>query len=1251
MKKRFILILTALLGVIMLCAPGALAATEGGFTYIVSSNAAMVTAYSGTETEVVIPDTLGGYPVTKIGGNAFQNASFTSVTLPDSVTNIGSRAFYGCTGLTQIALPEGLTTISSYAFYNCTGLTRVNIPGSVKTIGIHAFAGCLNLRSVTLNEGIEEIGYGAFYDCTNLPSIDIPASVKTIDSYAFGNCLSLASLTLREGLETINDSAFYRCQLLTSVSLPSTLTTFSGNAFYNTAIKEITLPENITSYTDNDDNVRYYVAKDSTTALAMATKPTYSPIPFTDPQWPNLSFYYLINEYTAEKTLQLYKYYGTDETSVTLPDFITGIYQSAFYHYSSAGEPTYNASLEEIRIPASVTSIGTNAFYACSALKRVYLPDNITSFGNYIASTGSSAADSPVLYCSKDSATAKNITTTVYRYGFTDPAEPDFSYAYEGDALILSAYHGTDTDVVIPGGISAVGDRAFYENKKLTSVVVPEGVTEIRDAAFQLCDAMTSVTFPSTLTTIGSHAFNGSMTFDAITLPDALTTLGSNSLLCTIGTIYLPDNITTVGTYPFYDSVMLCCKKGSVTAYNVSAKSTSYRLCDPADPDWKYRYNDDGGLVFGGYLGSETKLTIPDIYVGISDYAFSDSDHLTKIVIPESVTSLGYSALSCNAEEIYLPDNITTANNRSLGWGNSIFFINKDSVTMSTLLTLSSAFTFCDPSDPDWLWQYSDAGELMLGGYRGSATSITLPAGVTAIADSAFDHDRNDNIVSITIPEGYTSIGYRSLSADNLAHVSLPSTLRSIGNYAFSGCEFSMIQLPEGLETIGKYAFNSCYRMTSLTIPSTVTNISSVIARYCDSLTTVVLPAEIEYIAPGTFGDALSTVYCYRGTYAQEWAKENSPLVRLIGEGTLEDLVTLVWRNGYADDKDYKITEVGRTAPFMGGVTVGTMPLGASYTFTCVSSDPSVARVDDDILTFLKPGTVTITVAIAERPDVAPIKRTIEVYNPVTDFTVPEAVFVHIDADDPAYLIPENIEPTENANPYFRRRDVGNGWWGWQSIENKGVRFLPEERLGAIKCEIESFSGIIQPILFVTYDVIGEVYAYAPARPLVVGQIWEPDVTVMVDGAELKKLSYLYTLKTSNAKVAAITEDEMIRAVAPGTATITVTARNSGKTAKFTVTVTEAVTLNLPAALTAVSEEAFIGVSASEVVIPEGCTSIGARAFADCANLESVTIPASVTDIAEDAFSGCSGVTVTTPAGSAAAQMFEGMDGFTVLTE
>lgn len=1279
MKKRLLPVLLVLLGALCLCAPGAWAATENGFTYVIYSTGAAISGYNGTDTELIVPDTLGGSPVTQISADAFSSLAVTSITLPDSVTTIGNRAFSGST-IRSVSLPAGLTQLGSSVFQNCKALEAIVIPDGITQLNTYTFDGCTALKDVALG-----------------------SSLTAISNYAFKGCTSLESLVLPDSVTSIGTSVFSDCTALTDLTLSPNITSFGYDVFTNCP-------------------ARLYASIGTSTAQALSTS-NYSGYAFTDPQYPYFTF-----KYYSNTKWNITAFDGT-VTAVTIPEGVEAISSSAFK----------NSSIISITLPSTLKSIPDSAFYGCASLASIAFPDSVTSIGkeafenctrlaSVTLGSGLTTIGNDAFYnCTKLKKVYVPTIDAWMNIEFTSYWSTPMNYAddlYVGGAPLKT--------LVIPEGTTAIDDRRFYNCKSLVSVtfpasltsigesafsgcesvkevhiptfeawidielkgygsnplqyssaenstlyvggsplthaVIPEGTTTIDKYRFADCTTLTSVDFPDTLTTIGEYAFSDCSSLKSVTLPESVHTIEGYAFSCGENCeITLPDNVTKIGNYAFgYNSIAIV-NPDSVTFATLSDLGSEFRYCDKNGGEWVYQVKEDGSLYASGYRGRATDLTFPDNVTGIAgnfDDYMPNRNLVTTIRIPDNVRIIEWNAfIDCNyLTELYLPDNIEEIG----GWPfdmhtedgkDLIIYCSKGSLTSKALGTQD--YAFCDLTEPDWLWQYDENETLMLGGYRGSKTSITLPAGVTAIADDAFDHERDEKLVSITIPEGYESIGQWAFHrCDYLAHISLPSTLRTIGEYAFGHCDFTSIQLPEGLETIGEYAFNSCYRMTSLTIPSTVTSISSVIARYCDNLTTVVLPAEIEYIAPGAFGDSLSTVYCYRDTYAQEWAKDNAPLVRLIGEGTLEDLVTLSWQNGYVNDEDYKVTEVGRTAPFMGGVSVGVLPIGANYTFTCTSSDPSVARVDGEILTFLKPGNVTITVAIAERPDVAAIKRTIEVYNPVTAFTVPEAIFVHIDADDPGYIIPENIEPADkDTNPYFRRRDVGQGWWEWCNVKekpaygDKGVYFLPEGRLGAIKCEIESFSGVTQPILFVTYDKIGEVYANPPARPLVIGEIWEPDVTVMVDGAELEKLSYLYTLKTSNAKVAAITEDEMIRAVAPGTATITVTARNSGKTAKFTVTVTEAVTLNLPASLKAVSDESFVGMAASEIIIPDGCVSIGARAFADCANLTDVTIPASVTEIAEDAFAGCSGVTITTPASSAAAQMFGGMEGFTVVTE
>ena len=160
--------------------------------------------------------------VTEIGGYAFRGCKgLKSITIPSSVTEIGENAFRGCKGLTSITadknnknytsvngvlfnknkteilaypnaksssyvIPSSVKEIGSAAFYDCTGLKSVTIPSSVKEIGIDAFSGCTGLKSVTISNGVTNIESWAFYGCTGLKSVTIPSSVAEICGSAFG---------------------------------------------------------------------------------------------------------------------------------------------------------------------------------------------------------------------------------------------------------------------------------------------------------------------------------------------------------------------------------------------------------------------------------------------------------------------------------------------------------------------------------------------------------------------------------------------------------------------------------------------------------------------------------------------------------------------------------------------------------------------------------------------------------------------------------------------------------------------------------------------------------------------------------------------------------------------------------------------------------------------------------------------------------------------------------------------------------
>lgn len=171
--------------------------------------------------------------VTKIGDNAFANCvGLTSVTIPVSVTSIGTKAFEGCS-LTSIIIPNNVTSIGSYAFRYCSELTSATLGQSVTFIGNNAFDGCYNLTSANIPNGVTKIGNSVFYSC-RLTSVIIPNSVTTIGSSAFSGC-DFTSITIPKSVTSIESTAFAFCEKLSDVySLPEQVRegSWSGDGLY-----------------------------------------------------------------------------------------------------------------------------------------------------------------------------------------------------------------------------------------------------------------------------------------------------------------------------------------------------------------------------------------------------------------------------------------------------------------------------------------------------------------------------------------------------------------------------------------------------------------------------------------------------------------------------------------------------------------------------------------------------------------------------------------------------------------------------------------------------------------------------------------------------------------------------------------------------------------------------------------------------------------------------------------------------------
>ena len=190
--------------------PPAKAASYGNLKYkIVNGEVTITGSNEAAVTEVVIPDTIDGCPVTAIGDQAFYLCdSLTSVSIPDSVTSIGYFAFGECRVLSSVNIPEGVTSIGSSAFSYCRSLASVTIPSSVSSTGNYAFSSCTNLRNVTIRDGVTEIGNGSFFGCDSLKSVTIPDSVTSIGDAAFSSCTDLQEIHFEGNAPTFGTDAF-----------------------------------------------------------------------------------------------------------------------------------------------------------------------------------------------------------------------------------------------------------------------------------------------------------------------------------------------------------------------------------------------------------------------------------------------------------------------------------------------------------------------------------------------------------------------------------------------------------------------------------------------------------------------------------------------------------------------------------------------------------------------------------------------------------------------------------------------------------------------------------------------------------------------------------------------------------------------------------------------------------------------------------------------------------------------------------
>ena len=283
-----------------------------------------------------------------------------TIVLPDSMTSVGSYAFWSCSSLTTVIFGSQVNSIGNYSFGWCSSLSSLTIPTSVKSIGTNSFLGCSSLF-LNIPNSVISIGENAFNLLPNVAysgtATGSPWGARCINGYVEGYfvysnetrdslfaCSSAVegNVSISEGVNYIGNYAFRDC-LITSISLPTSVTTIGDYAFYGSSLTSCVIPESIVS-------IGMYAFSECKTLDSV-----------------------IIKNRIANMGYSIFQ--GcTSLNYISLPNNMTSINQGTFFGCTS---------LNSITIPDSVIEIGYLSFSGCISLQSITLPQNITSIGDY----------------------------------------------------------------------------------------------------------------------------------------------------------------------------------------------------------------------------------------------------------------------------------------------------------------------------------------------------------------------------------------------------------------------------------------------------------------------------------------------------------------------------------------------------------------------------------------------------------------------------------------------------------------------------------------------------------------------------------------------------------------------------------------------------------------------------------------------------------------------------------------------------
>lgn len=550
-----------------------------------------------------------GNQVKTIGSSAFQETAFTELTLPDTITFIGSRAFYYAQNLKRVELPDKLKSMYGEAFAGCIRLERIVLPATLTDIWSTTFVRCNALKEIGFAHGAAatlKIGDGAFQADNPGTATKIlvgnPNNVNpAISGYDWAGSNRTVTYEAVTGIRpnTITAASLYVFGDDTKAQTVALNASALGGAAlsYRSDNPSVTVsPEGIATVAKGFRGVAEITITSEATFLYQQTSKVITlTVSGAGGTFENLTWK-LDDEGTltisGSGEMEHVSPYPWEAYQGTVRKLIVKTGVTSIGHYAFDTFPV----LTEVQLPDTLTAIEDNAFYQCAGLKSVHIPKSVTYFSerafmlceglqNYFVDSGNGS------YCAVDGVLYNKQKDTVVCF----PMGRTGTYAIPDGVKTIGteAFFGSKlSEVTFPGSLLAIGKWSFA-NSKISKLEIPKAVTDIAESAFTTCLNLKDVSIPGNVRTVGKKAFHGCIGLERLSLAEGVTTLGEMAFLgCKALTkADIPGTVTAIGQYALgYNETY------RLDVYEKTANFTIFGVPGSA----AQRYADSNGFPFKG---------------------------------------------------------------------------------------------------------------------------------------------------------------------------------------------------------------------------------------------------------------------------------------------------------------------------------------------------------------------------------------------------------------------------------------------------------------------------------------------------------------------------------------------------------------------------------------------------------------------------------------------------------------------------